>query len=361
MELVVHEGGTGKTICAAVWLKDGRDSDALVICPKRVIEKWREILAIFDTKALVISKETFKKTKHRKYSAIVVDEADDFASPLFIAKVRSRLSEQLYILLQGYNTDTPRLLLTATPVRSNPWNLHTLLTFKKEYIDWRQWQKRFFSLERRPYLAGMAWMPNRNWRKQIQSLLKQHADIVLMKDVADLPGEETVIIDCPCRPFKTAEWEPAKRFHEELRNEQMDKVSKIRDIGKEYRKVLVVAYYREQLEQLYKELSKDRETFMVHGGTKNQESVLKQANRDFDECYLLVQASLGAGFDADTFSVIIFASMSYSMRDYAQMKYRVRRIHNLHPVRYFHLHAGRCDRAIWSAIQAGKDFVPSEW
>lgn len=38
--LLVWEGGLGKTVAACVWLKDGRDADALVVCPKRVVKKW---------------------------------------------------------------------------------------------------------------------------------------------------------------------------------------------------------------------------------------------------------------------------------------------------------------------------------
>jgi hypothetical protein len=122
----------------------------------------------------------------------------------------------------------------------------------------------------------------------------------------------------------------------------------------------VVAHYVEQVESLNKELGKDRMTFMVHGGVKGQEKILKDAN-EVDECFLIVQASLGAGFDADTFSCVVFASMSYRARDFVQMKYRVRRIHNLHPVEYNYLIGGRCDKQVYRTIQLGKDFIPSEW
>lgn len=122
--LIAHETGTGKTICACVWLHDGRDNDALVIAPKRAIEKWKVELKKWQTKATVVSKEQFKKIHIKKWSAIVVDECDEFASPLF-TKGRSQLSESLYNLIKAY--DVPIMLASATPIRSNPWNLHTLL------------------------------------------------------------------------------------------------------------------------------------------------------------------------------------------------------------------------------------------
>jgi len=132
------------------------------------------------------------------------------------------------------------------------------------------------------------------------------------------------------------------------------------EIGREYRKVLVVAYFVEQVKDLAEQLGKDRETFMVHGGVKSQEEILKKAN-EVDDCFLVIQASLGVGFDADTFSCVIFASMSYKVRDFVQTKYRVRRVHNLHPVKYYYLHGGRRDKQIYKVIQLGRNFIPSEW
>lgn len=358
--LLVHEAGTGKTVCACLWLKDGRDDHALVVCPKRVVEKWKSELKKWGTKATVVSKEDFKKMAIQKWSAIVIDEADEFASPLF-AKGRSQRTAKMYELIRA-NKGTPTLLLTATPIRSNLWNLHTLLVFCGIYIDWKKWRDHFFVLERRPYLPRPAWLPKSNWRKLIRPVLEKYSDIVLMKDcVGELPPItiEKIVIDNG-KYESQEEWEPTKAFFEENRWEQQDKHKHILAIGKEYRKVLVVVYYREQLEALKKELSKDRETFMIMGGVKDQEDIIRQA-QESDECYFIVQASLGAGFDADTFSCVVFASQSYAVRDFVQMKARVRRIHNLHPVYYYHLLGGRCDKAILKNIELGKDFVPSEY
>lgn len=355
--LLVHEGGTGKTICACVWLKDGRDADALVICPRKIVKKWQKTLTEWGTKATVISKEDFKKAPQKKWSARVVDEADEFASPLFIAKKRSQLSTKLYEQVQMYPR-TPTLLLTATPIRSNPWNLHSLLCYMGNYIDYKRWREHFFKLKSLPYIATMAYIPRENWRSLIRPILEKHADIVLLKDCVDLPPVEEETISTKVEKFvRTPE---SKVFFDEHRHEQGAKLDSILEVGKEYRKVLVVAYYREQIELLEQQLSKDKTTYSVHGGTKNQEDIITKAQND-DYCYLIVQASLGAGFDADTFSVVVFASMSYAVRDYVQMKFRVRRIHNLHPVKYVYLHGGRCDRAVFNNVQLGKDFIPSEW
>jgi superfamily II DNA or RNA helicase len=179
--------------------------------------------------------------------------------------------------------------------------------------------------------------------------------------LGDLPSiAEKTLITHPGVFVAPLEVQPTALFVAEHQHEQKNKVKTILEIGKEYRKVLVVAHYVAQVEELAKELSKDRETFMVHGSVKDQEEILKKAN-EVDECYLVIQASLGAGFDADSFSCVVFASMSYRVRDFVQMKYRVRRIHNLHPVEYNYLIGGRCDKAVKKVIDMGRDFVPSEW
>lgn len=357
---IVHEGGTGKTVCACVWLRDGRDEKALIVCPKRVIKKWEQALVDWGTHGQVVSKEMFKKMSITNWSAVVIDEADEFASPLF-TKARSQLSTALYNLIKTY-PQMPVALLTATPIRSNPWNLHTLLCYIGVYIDWKIWRDEFFSLERRIYLSRPAWLPKSNWRSKARSLLEKSADIVLLKDCVEyLPSiTENTLETQPGMFVAPLEVEPAAKFSAEHRHEQTNKIKTILEIAKEYRKVLIVAYYVEQVESLAKELANDRLTFMIHGSVKEQEEKLKEAN-EVDECFLVVQASLGAGFDADTFSCVIFASMSYKVRDFVQMKYRVRRIHNLHPVEYNYLIGGRCDKAVYKTIQLGRDFVPSEW
>lgn len=354
---LVHEGGTGKTVCASVWLKDRRDEDALVLSPKRVVKKWQETLSDWGTDATVLSKDQFKKQGIRPWSAIVVDEADEYASPLFM-KGRSALATHLYELIRAY-PDTPILLLTATPIRSSPHNLHTLLCYLGKYTEFKDWRNRFCTLTfpaTLPYLVRPSWIPNDDWRTEIRKELEKHADIVLLKDCVDeLPAVEEQVITTRCKPLTDT-----TEFIAQRRNEQTTKAPAILELGKEYRKVLVVAYFTEQIEALEKALKRDRQTFVVQGSTKNQEAILKEAN-ETDECYLIVQASLGAGFDADSFSCVVFASLSNSVRDHVQMKYRVRRIHNLHPVLYTYIIGGAADAKVYENIKAGRDFTPSEW
>lgn len=356
--ILAWEGGTGKTIAGCLWLKDGRDRDALVVCPKRVEKKWIDELKLWGAKATVIYKEEFKKTPYKQWSAIVIDEADEFASPIFTSQ-RSQLTEKMYNLLKKYPTQT--LLLTGTPVRSTPWNLHTLLVFSGHYVDWKKWRDYFFVLDKMPYMPRMGWIPKKNWRKLIQPIIWKYCDVVLLSDcVDDIPPitVHKVKVDSP--KYEAEKWDGKEAFVEEHRNEQLLKHKEIINIGRDFRKVLVVAYYRNDIDRLQKELSKDKPTFAIYGGVKNQEDIIKQA-QEADDCYFIVQASLGVGFDGDKFSCCIFTSMSYAVRDWVQMKWRIRRIHNLRPVVFYYLLGGRCDRAVLRNVELGKDFVPSEW
>lgn len=356
--ILAHEAGTGKTICACLWLKDGRDIDALVVCPKRVVKKWKAELKKWGTQATVLSKEEFKKYPAYGWKTVVIDECDWFASPLF-SKGRSQLTTRMYQLIKTLNPKV--LLLSATPVRSNPWNLHTLLTFSGKYIDHKQWRDYFFELRKERYMPRPAYFPKYNWRKLIKPAIEKYCDIILLKDCVDyLPPITEYKIPVKVDPFTPKEWEGKAVFNELHRHEQKNKIKHILEIGQEYRKVLVVAYYTEHIEQLKKELSKNREVFVLSGSTKDQAKTIQDAHES-DECFFIVQNSVGDGWDGDSFSCVVFTSMSWAVRDYIQIKSRVRRIHNLHPVAYYFLLAGQCDKKVFNNVKMGKDFVPSEF
>ena len=183
-----------------------------------------------------------------------------------------------------------------------------------------------------------------------------------MADMVDvLPPEEHVIIKLKEPDYEqNQEWEPMAQFVADHRLEQLSKDKEITKISRGYRKIVVVAHYREQIDELSARLARDRQTFVLDGRTANPQQVIQDAEAS-PECYFIVQAAVGAGFSLHTFSVMIFASQGYSVRNWVQMKARIRRIDSLKPVKYFYLQAGRCDRMIYNSIKKGKDFVPSEY
>jgi superfamily II DNA or RNA helicase len=354
------EVGTGKTHAAKLWLQQGnRSESALILCPKQIRADWKKDAPY----ATVYSFEDFKKYPlPTNPTAIVVDEADAMASPLFVAKMRSQRTEKLY----NYVMKHPQahiLLLTATPVRSTPWNIHTLLVLArlKPPESWKKFREMFFELQYKPYIPRPAWFPKMGWQKLMQPIIDKYTHTALMADMVDLPEETHEIIKLKAPDYeKNEEWEPMAQFVADHRLEQHTKSGEIKKISKGYRKVVVVAHYTEQIDELYKELSKERYTCVLDGRTRHAEEVIKDAETS-SECYFIIQASVGAGFELPSFAVMIFASQGYSVRNWVQMCGRIKRINSLKPTKYFYLHGGRCDKMIYENIKAGKDFVPSQY
>lgn len=356
-EVLAWGAGCGKTHCATLWLEQkNRLKNAIVICPKQIREKWKRLRP----EATVYSFEDFMKADVTGTpSAIVIDEADCMASPLFVAKLRSKRTEKMYNYIMAH-PDAHTLQLTATPVRSSPWNMHTILTFKRHYIDWKKYRARFFALEARPYLPRPAWLPIKTWRKDMQKLIQKYCHVTVMSDLVDeMPIETHEIIKFPEPDYlQGLEWEPMRKFVEDHRMEQIAKPTKILDLSREFNKVLVVVHYTEQIDELTKILGKDRPVYVLDGRTKDADKVITDAEED-PECFFIVQASVGAGFEVPSFSCMIFASQGFSVRNYVQMKARIQRINALHPVIYYYLIGGRADKAVYDNIQKGRDFVPS--
>lgn len=350
--LLNWETRSGKSLPASVWIDmPCRAGNTYIITPKQNKKDW----IAFKTKATVLTKEEFKKVSDtiENPTAIVVDEVHYFGSSPFL-KSRSQLSVALYKLLKKY-PECDFLGLSATMIRQNAWSLHTMLCYIGVYIDYKEWREMFFRLESRPFLDYPVWMPKPDWRIKIRYYLEKYCDIVSLKDIVEyLPPAKDEIIKVKCDKYilpkdKIATWT------DEHIHEQKHKAPVILDLG--YKKLLVVCRYTDQIDELSKELSKEKPVFVLDGRTKDADKVKKQA-QEADECYLLVQSEMGFGFDGYMFGAICFASMSHSCFSHTQMIGRLRHLKHLQPVTYIYLLAGRWDKRIFDTIQQGKDFNP---
>ena len=214
----------------------------------------------------------------------------------------------------------------------------------------------------------MHYETKRGWQKAIRPYVEEIADIVLMQDCVDVPTQHHEIVEVSWGKHEES-WlkqnlqylEGAAQWHERHRLENgHKKFQAIVKITDGYRKVIVVCHYRSQIDEYEKWFKKDRQVFTLHGDTKDQSTVIKEA-READDCIFIIQAQMGAGFDAAEFSVVIFASMSFRYVDHVQMKGRVKRINNLHENKFIYMIGGRCDRAVYATIQANKDFDVHEY
>lgn len=356
--LLVWEMRTGKSLPAALWSNNpSRNSNPYVVCLKANKKDWVKLCP----HATVYTKEEFKKYQHEivQPSCIVVDEAHNFAAPLFITKKRSKQAEALYNLIRR-NPHMHVLLLTATPLTNDPASLHTLLTYIGKFIPWKEYQQKFYVLEYKPFLPRPAYFPVMNWRKHVNEILKEHADIVSLADCVSYmpPSEDEVVhVKHTKRPYA-----PDEEYHwtKDHKHEQVEKITHIRAIGDGFRKVIVVCHYIEQIDELSRELSKDRPVFVLDGRTKDQAQVIQDAQNSTD-CYFIVQAKIGMGWDGYMFGCMVFASMAHRVIDHTQMKGRLTSVDHPKPLLYYYLVAGKWDKIIYESVMAGEDFNPHKY
>jgi hypothetical protein len=221
------------------------------------------------------------------------------------------------------------------------------------YIDWKVWRNEFYSLEYRPYLPRPAWIPKPDWRINIRKYLEKYADIVSLRDCVDyLPPATVEIVEVDKPKFvKTVD----SKWTDEHLNEQTYKPDEIVKLG--FRKLIVVAHYTKQIDDLQDKLGKEKPVFVLDGRTKDPHSVIKQA-QEADDCYFIVQASMGVGFDGYMFPALVFTSMSHRSVDHTQMLGRLRHIEDLHPIIYYYLIGGKWDKRIYESIIKNQDFNP---
>lgn len=360
--LLVWEMQTGKTLAACEWIKKRPTKKILVACPKSIIGKWKRELKEAGAIADVCSRDDVKKIDLNKYDGICLDEAQDFMSPAF-TKQRSQRTTVLYNYVKTH-PDAPVLLLSATPIRSTAWNCHTAACYLGTLWPIKEFRDKFFFFTDR--YGVMHWEPKKTWRIDIRPYLESIANIVLAKDVVDRPKANHEIINIPWTKEQESilgqqYLEPAAEFSARRRAEQSDeKWKKIKEVMDGYRKVILVVYYRDQIEDYIKRIGNDREVFVLHGGIKDQDSVIEAAKKADDGIFIL-QASMGAGFSAAEFSVMIFASMSFKYVDYMQATGRMDSLDNLHVNNYVYMIGGRTDKSVYDTILSGNDFNPHKY
>lgn len=353
----------GKSLPAAIWLTR-KAGERIVVTPKQNKKDWQKIVG---PDVAVMSKEEFKKIAHAlNPTAMVVDEAHYFASALFArkGKGRSQMAAGLYGVVQR-NPEMHILLLTATPIRQDAWSLHTLLCYVGVYHDWKAWQNEFFSKEARPFLPRQpwmkhgemptAWMPKPDWRIRIRPYVEKYTDIVSLRDIIkDLPDAEPIVVKVPAGKYEKPKDEIVTWMNEH-QWEQKKKAQYILEMG--FKKLIVVAHYTKQIDELKAVLEKEKPVFVLDGRTKDADAV-KTAAQEAEECYFIVQSSMGFGFDGWMFGAIVFASMSHSNVHHTQMTGRSRHIEHIRPVFHYYLIGGRWDQRIYDSIKKGEDFNP---
>ena len=353
--LLVHEMRTGKSIIGKNWTESKkRNKNAIIVCIKQNKTDWVNLCP----DANVYTKEEFKKHWNHieNPSCILVDEAHNFAAPLYVPKKRSQLAESLFNFIKKHNK-IHVLLLTATPLTNDPASLHTLMTYIGEYVDWKKFQAAYYDYKHMPFLAYPTWFPKKDWRAMANEVLKRRADIVSLSDCVDsLPNETHEIIKVRPGKFNYKEDEDYHWTKEHMA-EQYNKLPEIKKIGEGYRKVILVCHYTEQILELKKKLEKHKPVFVLNGQTKNADQVKKQAQAA-EDCYFIVQAKMGMGWDGYMFGCMVFVSLAHRQIDYTQMLGRLTSVDHQKPLVYYTMIGGKWDKLIYDTLVSGEDFNP---
>jgi superfamily II DNA or RNA helicase len=382
--------GTGKTLAS---IKLTRQHErVLVICPKPIKENWRREIDKWNdvggSKYYIYTKEEFRKhhktdSMLKNMNAVIVDEAH------FFGNYKSQLHKALWWYVNYHNIPY-RYFLTATPYLSTPWNiwaLAKLLGHDDRTWQYKAFQKKYFYPMN---IAGRTiYQPKVNISKEIATLVNKLGTTVKMEDCVDLPDviereEYFDLTDSQKQGIRNIdEYTPIVRFtkiHQisggSLKgneyNKDMyfisEKLRRVSEYAQTHKKLVVVCRYNNEIEMIRKKLTREYNVRVITGQVKNRDEMVQKANED-THCVLLVNAACSEGYELPTFDTMIFYSHDFSLKNYEQIKGRIQRINNIHPVQYIHFITRPCrlrseigeytvdiDKAVYEALQRKKDF-----
>lgn len=373
--LLCWDTGTGKTIGAIEWAQhDPNRHKVLIICPKALKANWNREVKSHGRRCdwLVKTKEEFRRDWKKLipyHDTVIVDEAHYFAG------MKSQMSKNLYNYLRSHSVPY-RLFLTATPYMSTPWNIYTLarhLGHEWNYIDFRL---EFFQ----EVHMGARVVPvvRKGIESKIASLVAEIGDVVRLDECADVPDQVFHVeqFDVTRAQQKMIddiqEINPIVKYTRQHQIENgtlksdgytkdeifsCDKNDRLIELAEENDKIAIVCRYNLQIEAIHRALKKlDKPIYIIQGKTKNRDELTREAERA-DKTIVLINASCSEGYELPSISKIIFASLSFSYKDYKQMLGRFLRINRLKKNAYIHLvTTDGVDKAVYDAIMRKQDF-----
>lgn len=387
--LLAMDMGTGKSLTAIELAKKNNCQTVLLICPKSLKEKWKRDLELHFKKNisyLILSKEEFSKQWKSlpMYTAVIVDEAH------FFSGMTSKMSKNLTLYLK---THKPNFiwLLTATPYMSTPWNIYVLARHLGKEWSYITFRDKFFTTKMifagrdpRTGKAKMREVPQikEGIEEEIALLVNKIGTTIRIDECADVPEQVFENEYFKLNPKQIAvkkqvlleESNPIVLFTKYHQIEcgtlkgndyvedvffDTDKDDRILDIVANNKKVAVVCRYNLQIKKLAEKL-KDKKVFQITGEVKNRDGVVQQVEAS-DECVVLINASCSEGYELPSVGVIVFASLSFSYKDYKQICGRFLRINKLKKNVYIHLittseEGETVDQAVFEAVMKKQDF-----
>ena len=389
--------GTGSTKTRiALFLARGR---TLVICPKtqkedrnweREVQKIQKVKKDFHIDLEVLSKETFKSMCQagfrKRFDTIIIDEAHTCLGVTpnvrYVKKQPIPKTSQIFEELGMFVADTKpkRLYLcTATIIRSpmTVWGAAKLLG-----QDWNFYDFRDTFYVKLPMPGREVWSPRKDSasKDRLAAAVQKLGYTGRLSDYFDVPEQthKTIYIDLTEKQkarlkeirleFPDPIVQVGKRHQVEngcLSGDEFNmaehfdnnKIDVLLDLSIEFPRMVMFAKYTAQILQIENALVKEgKKVLVLQGSTKDRGALLKDANES-EECIVVVQAQISAGWELPDYPVMVFASMSYSVVDRIQGEGRILRANKLKKNLYIDLVVrGGVDEAVHKAIANKKDF-----
>jgi len=382
--LLAMDTGTGKSLTALELAWKNRCQSIVLICPKALKEKWdRDAMHYMYPDFRIYTKEEFSKKWQEiaKPDCVIVDEAH------FFSGMKSAMSKNLKKFLK--KNKVPFVwLLTATPYLSTPWNIYTLaghLGYEWSYIDFKD---KFFEDSYVAFGKLKRAIPTvkKGIEGEIAKLVNQIGFTIKIDECVDVPEQvyETEYFALTDEQKKLIEKvqlddiNPIVRFTKihQVENGTLKgdgyvedvlinsyKVDRILGLCEQNKKVAVVCRYNLQIEQLRQKLTDTfpkKKVFVINGEAKNRDEIVQEVER-LEECVVLINASCSEGYELPSVGLILFASMSFSYKDYRQITGRFLRINKLKKNVFVHLitkneDKASVDDAVFESIMNKQDF-----
>ena len=363
--------------------------------PKSLIYQWGEEIKVWsenkNVKFTVISRDQFKKYfeirkikrgKHwvekvvscsmGKHDAVVIDEVHRG-----FGNYKTIMAKTMQYYLDNYGIEYI-WLLTGTPFTATSWSIYSYGKLLGKKWKWYDWNKAFFDNVK----MGKRFIPiaKIGMDKPLQNILRKIGTVIDLKDVAEIADDDDIIetfdlnkkqkkaieeidADIPIvRYGQIHQIESGTRKSDGYNEELLfncDKDKRLSELIDDNKKIVIVSRYLLQIKK-YEQLAqkKNRRFYTIRGGQKETASEIAVCANADEEAIVFIQGDTCDGYDLQTFSIMVFASMSYSFVNYDQIKHRMKAMKKLTPNTYIHFitNGKSLDRAVYKSVQKKQNF-----
>lgn len=368
---------TGKTPLS-IRIASKVSPSCLVIVPKPLVEQWEESIKDWDNKGIkwkVLGKERFRidHKEIERYDCLLIDEVHRQG-----ANYKSKFFKAVQYYKDKHSVKNT-ILLSGTPYSNNSWSVYSLGLLLGRSWKWSDWSTRYFFTIK----MGARSIPQqkKGIEGEMATILKSLGPTCRLEDVVDVPDDEIINEYFDLNPEQkklikdSFDPLPIVRFTKEHQVESgclkggdygedkvipCEKTARVKELIEENDKLVIVCRYNLQI-KMYTELVKDRPVFIINGETKNRADIVKEVEKS-DKCVVIVNSSCSDGYTLKSVSTMVFASMSFSYVDYAQMLSRVKDMSKKTGNTYIHLltrDKKSIDQAVYESVKRKEDFNAS--